>query len=329
MTDYYKTLGVSRSATADEIKQAYKSLAKIYHPDRGGDKAKFQLLQEAYDTLSDQEKKNIYDNPNPLGNLFGNGFPFNVNINDMFGMKTNNIFKKADHHYKCNITLAEVYTGVTKNFNLKRNTVCVSCKKICNSCNGVGMISKRIQMGPMINIINQQCGQCNGSGKVRNDSKCDMCNSSGTIEESKVIELALPKGVEDGKTYTYEGWGEEATKDNEKSGNLIIIVGIEEHPVLKRDGLNLKTQIDLTFKESITGKKITIHHFESSLEVDTRNFGLINPLEQYIIKNKGLESSTNNKGDMYIKFNINYNKKILSDDEITIINEVFDKVNIS
>lgn len=329
MTNYYETLGVEKNASEDDIKQAYKKLAKIHHPDKGGNKSKFQEIQEAYDTLSDENKRREYDNP--MSNIFGSGmnvFPFN--INEMFGMQMNRNMKKADQHYECFITLDDVYKGVKKSFNIKRNFICTSCKKNCNKCNGLGMVSKRIQMGPMLNIINQPCDNCSGTGKTRNDIKCDVCNSTGKIEESKLIELVIPKGVENGKTYLYEGWGQESNNINERPGNLIIIIRVQDHPIFKRNGLNLKTVLKLTFKESIIGKKISIPYFSDSIEIDAKFFGIINPLKEYTIPYKGLEDEKGNKGNILITFVINYgdDNKRFTNEEIKLIDDIFTKVDI-
>lgn len=327
MTNYYNILGLNNNATEDEIKHAYRNLAKTHHPDKGGSKEKFQEIQEAYDTLSDPQKKANYDAPSfsPFDNMFGGGmgggFPFNI-------FQTNQINKKSDHHYVCNIKLDDVFTGIKKTFNLKRSFKCKSCQINCNSCNGSGNRPQRIQIGPIIQILNQPCNTCNSSGKIKETKNCDVCVNKGTIEEEKTIEIVIPKGVDNKHKFVYEEWGEQAEKDNEKSGDLIITVEVQNHKDFERKGLDLHYKHNLTFKESIIGKKINIPYFSNTIEIDTKQYGIINPSRDYIIFQMGLENSKGQKGSLYIKFAIMYTSTILNDTEIEEINNLFTKINI-
>ena len=325
MSNYYNILGLTKNASEDEIKQAYRNLAKTHHPDKGGNKEKFQEIQEAYDTLSDPQKKHIYDNPAPsFDDIFGGGFggfPFNM-------FQTHQNRKKSDHYYTCNIKLDEVFTGLKKIFILKRNFKCKNCQKICTKCNGSGNNQQRVQIGPIIQILNQPCGSCNSSGKIKDSQNCDICTNKGTIEENKTIEINIPKGVENNHRFTYEEWGEQPDKDNENPGDLIINIVVQKHDHFERRGLDLYYTYDLTIKESIVGKKISIPYFSNSIEVDISEYGIINPAKEYIIFQKGLENVKGQKGSMYIKFNIKYPNKILNTTESQEINNLFTKLNI-
>ena len=331
MSDYYNILGLNKNSTEDEIKQAYRNLAKTHHPDKGGNKERFQEIQEAYDTLSDPQKKHVYDNPAPsFDNIFGGGFggggfggfPFN-----MFHQTQQNN-KKSDHYHTCNIRLDDVFTGLKKTFNLKRNFKCKTCQKICTKCNGSGNNQQRIQIGPMIQIINQPCNFCNSSGKIKDSKNCDVCMNKGVIEEQKNIEIVIPKGVENNYRFTCEEWGEQPEKDNEKPGDLIINIVIQKHDHFERKGLDLYYTYDLSFKESIIGKKINIPYFSNTIEADISEYGIINPTRDYIIFQKGLENVKGQKGSLYIKFNIKYQNKILNTSESQELNNLFTKLNI-
>lgn len=331
MKDYYKILGINKGSSEDEIKQSFRSLAKIHHPDKGGNKEKFQEIQEAYDTLSDPQKRAVYENPTPSFNdIFGGmggGFPFNINLNGMFQQQQNS--KRSDHFYNCNIKFEDVYTGTKKTFNLKREFNCKNCQKKCTTCNGLGNIQQKLQMGPIIQILNQPCYVCNSSGKIRDDKNCDTCRNTGVIEEQKKIEINIPKGIDNGHKFVYEEWGEQPQKENEKAGNLIITINVEINNIFERKGLDLHYKCNITLKESIIGKKINIPYFNEPFDVNTTEFGIINPNKEYIIFQKGLENSKGNKGSMYIKFNIQYpTNKILTDADINNINTIFSEINI-
>jgi len=328
MSNYYDVLKISKEATDDEIKQSYRSLAKQYHPDKkGGDKEKFQKIQEAYDILSDTQKKNEYDNKDKENINFQNlssAFPFNFGS---FANFFNQKIKKSDHIHKYFITLENAYFGTKKNFNLKRNLECNFCKKKCEICNGSGRFEQKIQLGPnIIQSIQHPCQLCKMTGKVRNII-CDKCNSKGYTIDEKRIEIIIQKGVEHGKKYLFEGWGEQATNNNEISGNFIIEINIEEHPILKRSGLDLFFDQKITLRESILGKDISIPYFKSFINLNTKSFGIIDPNKNYGLDDKGLENN-NIKGKLYINFHIIYPHIKLNDEEIKSIKNIFDKCKI-
>ena len=337
--NYYDVLGVSKNATQEEIKQSYKKLAKEFHPDKNKIKGidtteKFQKIQTAYEILSDQEKRNQYDNPSP----FGQGFNFGGSP-DIFSNIFNNNFggrggggsnlKKPDVQHICKITLNDVFSGITKKFNIKRDLKCNICKNTCSICKGQGMVAQRMQIGPFTQIINGPCQICQGSGIVRNSViVCSSCNSTGIITEKKQIEIVIPRGVENNKIYTFSEWGIQPNNSSEIAGDLIVIISVEDHHYFKRQKLDLICETEITIKESIIGKNIIISHFSGDIEINmTTMFGVINPIKYYTIKNKGLIDINNNHGDLHIKFNIKYpdNKKF-SENEINILKNAFDKV---
>lgn len=338
MTNFYEVLGVNKNSSLEEIKSAYRKLARENHPDKGGNKEKFQKIQEAYDTLYDPEKRNRYDNPVPdFFDTSGGGVPggmnfpfggFNININDLFNTGRN-IHRKSDYRHKCNITLNDVYKGITKTFNLSRDVQCNFCMQNCGTCNGSGKVAQRIQMGPMIQMLHQACNNCRGSGKTINESKeCTNC-SNGKINEKKTIDVVIPKGVENNKQYIFDGWGEQGSKEGDIPGNLIIIINIENDKNFERNGLHLKYKIKISFKESIIGKKINIPYFSNPFEINVRDYGIINPNKEYTIIKKGLENDKNEKGNMYLKFEIVYpDYHILDPKENNELSDLLNKLKI-
>ena len=333
---HYETLGLQKNASKDEIKTAYHKLAKIYHPDKntGNDsKEKFQKIQEAYETLSDDEKRSQYDNPQPQFNIpaefhqnFGN-FPFN--IFNMQQQAPQNI-KKGTEYYNFKIKLHDVYFGISKHFNVKKKIMCEKCKMNCTMCNGSGIIQgQRIQMGPFIQFTNQVCPTCVGNCVIRNNNiNCSDCGSSGFKIIEKHIELNIPKGIDDGKEYVFEEWGEQAVKPNEKSGDFIIKIEIQKHDLFYRDNLNLTYTAQISLFESITGKEMKIPHFDEIIELNVSRFGIIDPKKEYIIVEKGLKNEKNERGNLKIKFEIIYPNRILVPEEITAINDIFKKYDL-
>jgi len=346
-TDYYKTLNVNRNASFEEIKVSYRKLAKVKHPDKGGCKEEFQKIQTAYEILSDENKRREYDNPNPIPNFMNNpgGNPFqhfNVNINpgQPQGFHIPNIFhfmngnnanptKKPDEVYKCPISLKEVYFGTSRKFHIVRKSRCEKCNLECNQCSGTGFDKngQRVQIGPFLHVQNQMCNLCGGEG-YKKMPFCENCGSVGFKPKTFDVEVIVPKGVENGKTYTYEGLGEQGMKKNEISGNFIFIVDLVDDPFFKRRGLDLVHEVKISFKESIIGREITVPHMEENMKVDIRQFCVIRPGKEQIVKGKGLRDEIGNKGNLILKFDVVYPKKNLTIREIEQLEKVFESINL-
>jgi DnaJ-class molecular chaperone len=143
-----------------------------------------------------------------------------------------------------------------------------------------------------------------------------------------MIEIHIPKGVENNKQYIYEGWGEQAVKPNEKSGDFIIRLNVENHDIFERDNLDLKHKTQITLYESIIGKELIIPYFEEKIVINTNIFGIINPEKEYIVLEKGLRNEMNQKGNLKIIFKIIYPEKTFNNDEINDITNIFKKLNL-
>lgn len=327
MKNYYNILGVSKNASKDEIKQAFRKLAIENHPDKGGTTEKFQEIQEAYEIIGNEEKRNQYDNGGMSGNRHGmSNFDFFFKNGSNGGHQNNHIVKKANHHYNCDITLRDVHFGLTKKIKVKKETNCKKCYSNCNECDGVGQFSRTIQMGPFIQHINQTCSVCKGMGKLYKANECTDCKN-GKISEDKIFEINIPKGVTQNKQYIFEEWGEQAIREKEVSGDLIISINIKPHEYFQRNNLNLIYNITCNLKETIIGKNIKIEIFDEILQINTKIFGILNPNKQYIIYGKGL-SDGNKRGDLYITVKIDYPEKSLTDEEIDTLKKIFDEINL-
>lgn len=236
--DYYNVLGVSRDATADEIKKAYRKLSKKYHPDRNKDdkaaEEKFKEINEAYDTLGDEKKRKEYDNPMPDFGSFANNFGFGP-----FGFSSQ--FRQTreappvngeDVTITLNLNIEDIYSLHDKTFSYIRKKRCSKCGgygafKTCEHCHGTGMIKSQEIRGNMISITQSPCPYCHGTGRVT-DIKCSHCNNTGLETETLQYTISLKKLFDngylllDGITIQTEGVGSETTDKNGYDGHLNV-----------------------------------------------------------------------------------------------------------
>lgn len=328
MADYYNILGISKSASDDEIKNAYRKMARSHHPDKGGDKETFQKIQEAYETLSDPNKRDEYDNPSPFGNINNLNFNFNNSFFKHNQSTQNNIVKKNDYYYVCKIALREVYFGTLKKLKVQRTKICKGCIQKCNRCDGSGQTVQHLQMGPFTQIVQKPCGNCVGTGKINiENSNCVECKSTRKITEEMIFEINIKPGVDSGERFEFKDWGEQPIKDNEIAGSFIVTIEIDKDLNFTRNGLNLKHNVSLTLKESIIGKQITIPHFNENIPLDTKGFGVINPNKEYILYNKGLIDSNGKRGNVQIKFIIQYQDRTFTELELQVLKSTFEKID--
>ena len=347
----YNILELDNNASIDDIKKAYKKLAFIYHPDKNKDKpeaeAKFKEISNAYSVLSNPETKEKYDmlGDERYNNDSGGGFQHqDVNVDELFqhlfgsrrgggnpfahhdmfdgfndnGNRCNNVIKSY------NITLEDIYNGINKNIKLNIKKYCKKCHSTCPKCNGMGIIQQLMQLGPMTQIIQSQCHNCQGTGiSIKSNRNCDECKGVGVYDIEHIANLNMPKGFDMQHTI-FNGLGEQPKNNKQKAGNLIIEFKLSDHKLFIKNGNDLLYKHTLTLTESIIGKLITIEYFDEQIKINTNQFGIINPSKQYIIKNRGLPIlNTNKKGNMIIEFNIIYPK--LNNDELTNLTEILNK----
>lgn len=230
MADYYEILGVGKSASVDDIKRAYKELALKYHPDRNnGNKEaeeKFKEINEAYQVLSDKDKRYRYDNPQNTGGSFGGGFPFN--FGDMFGgfgRRTRNAPRQGgDIAISINITLYEAIFGKTQKIKYSFKLECQECLSICGACGGAGVFINSNQFVS----ISETCRACAGSGKVSSPKEsCNKCGGAGFVVENREGTIWIKPGTVSGSRFGVSGGGYPG-KNGGPPGNLIVKV---EYPV--------------------------------------------------------------------------------------------------
>lgn len=332
--DYYEVLGVSRSATPEEIKSAYRKLAIKYHPDKNpGNKEaeeKFKEAAEAYSVLSDSDKKARYDQfghaglggqPGPdFSGGFGN---LNDILNDLFGghfggfggfsgfggssSPGQKVYRGRDIRVRVNLTLEEIAHGVTKSVSVERNVPCSECSgkgaksdadiKTCPACHGTGQV-KRVVNGLFGQSISYStCQQCGGEGKIISNP-CRKCNGTGLERKRETIEVKIPAGVEEGMQLTVRGAGHSA-KNNGINGDLLVLIQEVEHPNLKRDGSNLYYTKVVSVMDAILGCETEVPcldgNYRIKVDAGTQSGSVVR------LKGKGLPSLNGGTGDMYVK----------------------------
>jgi molecular chaperone DnaJ len=308
MPDPYEALGLQRGATEEEVKKAYRKLAREHHPDKGGDAEKFKKVQEAYEVLSDPQKRQNFDQ---FGNAEGptggpGGFPPGFNPNDIFAQMFGGAFggprgpqKRANRDHDLKISLEDAYRGITKNLKITIGKPCLNCRHQCQACRGSGM--QHVQMGPM--AFQQPCQHCEGQGA--RFTGCDSCGHKRKKLEQLNLELKIPPGVEDGNTLVAHGLGEQPMRPDEEPGDLVFHVRVQSHPELMRQGLDIIWATKISFEDSVNGKKIQIPHFDGPIEMDTADWGVLDPREDYVIPMRGFKQG-DNVGRLRVSFNVIY-----------------------
>ncbi len=357
MSDYYSILGISKTASADEIKKAFRKKAMENHPDKHkGDTSaekKFKKINEAYDILKNPQKRSQYDQfgkagadgsqANGGGGGFG-GFNFNQGGGD-FSDIFENIFSEfsgrgrqsarprtargEDLVYPIQITLEEAFLGVKKSIRFKRKGLCETCNgtgskdkktaSICTECNGVGVV--RIRQGFFVQ--EHACPRCHGSGKqIKNP--CSSCGGHGIKEIIRELDIAIPKGIETGMRIRMSGEGSSAPFGG-KSGDLFIETHIEAHTTFEREGPDLFTNVSISFITAIVGGEIELKMLDGktgSIKIPKGT----QPNTQIRLRNKGMPVVNSSlKGDLYLTIQINIPKKI-NDAQIKAL-EIFEKAN--
>lgn len=304
--DPYEALGLQRGASEAEIKKAYRQLALRLHPDKPtGDAEKFKKVQGAYDILSDPQKRENYDRfgsadgppPGPFGG--GGGFP-----PDMFAQMFGGAFggprgpaKRPNRDHEIRISFEDSYRGLTKHLKITLAKPCLACRVPCQACRGRGF--QQVQMGPM--AFQQPCPHCEGQGGAFNG--CEACNFKRRKMEQLNLELKIPEGVRDGNTIMAYGLGEQPTRPDEEPGDLTFHIRVQDHPEFLRQGNDLIWPTKISFEDSVNGKKIKIPHFDGPITIDTADWGVLDPREDYIIPGKGFKPEG---GRLRVQFNIVY-----------------------
>jgi len=345
--DYYEILGINKTASAKEIKSAYRKLAKQYHPDRNkeaGAESKFKEVQEAYEILSDERKRAAYDQYGHAGTQsFGgsgyqgfegnfNGFDFSDmgSINDIFeqffggsfgGFSTsgsgNRSVRGEDLEVNVKIDFLDAIFGTEKAFDYKRRVVCHSCHgsgakdssamKTCPACKGQGRVA-RIQRTFLGNFQTvTSCPDCQGQGQIIKE-KCPECNGQGIVNEVENFSIKIPQGIPDGVTLRFKEKGNSGRKGG-GYGDLYVNIEVKPHDKLERKGDDIFTTLKLDVTEAVLGitKKVTTVHGEKDLEIPPGT------QPEAVLKMEGMGGPKfrgDGKGDQYVRIIIEIPKKL-------------------
>lgn len=314
MKDYYSILDISKNATEDDIKKAYRKSALKYHPDKNnGDDSKFKDISEAYEILSDSQKRHIYDSgEDELTNLHQEFSQHGDIFQQFFGSNPfesrKRTTKRGNFVHVINITLKDAHIGISKKLKVNVKKVCFDCKIKCCICNGTSI--RNVQNGPF--IMKQHCNECSSGYNSKHNQNCSYCKGTFEKNEEKMCKIDIPKGVNNGNIIIIEGLGEQNHKENEIPGDLHFKINIINDSHFTRLHNDFIYQVPITFKESIIGKSIIIPHFDGEINMLTDGFGVINPNKTYSLKGKGLGGN----GDLILNFQINYPMGVYSKDII-------------
>jgi molecular chaperone DnaJ len=283
--DYYEVLGLQRNASADEIKKAYRKLAMKHHPDRNPDKGsedKFKEISEAYEILSDAQKRAAYDRYGHAGvdatmgagaggahGFEGFADAFSDIFGDIFGGGRggrSNVYRGADLRYNLEITLEEAAHGSEKTIRIPTVEECGTCHgsgakpgtqpQTCPTCGGAGQV--RIQQGFF--SIQQTCPKCHGTGRIIPDP-CTSCGGAGRVKSHKTLEVKIPAGIDEGMRLRHAGHGEPGVNGG-PPGDLYVEIRIRPHAVFKRDGDDLHCEMPISFTTAALGGEIEIPTLE-------------------------------------------------------------------
>jgi len=321
--DYYEVLGVGKNADSKEIKKAYRKLAIKYHPDKNPDdknaEAKFKEAAEAYEVLSNAEKKQRYDQFGHAGMSGGAGGFGGMNMEDIFsqfgdifgggsfggfggGSQGRRVLKGSNLRIKLTLNLKEVSEGVNKKIKVRRLVMADGVTyKNCTTCNGSGSVTRvsNTILGQM--QTSSACPSCNGIGQII-DKRPSGSDINGMINKEETVNIKIPAGVEDGMQLKVSGKGNAAPSEG-INGDLIALISIQDHPELKREGQNLHYDHYISFSEAALGTKSEIPTINGKVKIN---------LEQGIqsgkilrLKDKGLPSvSSYGTGDLLIHINV-------------------------
>lgn len=341
--DYYEVLGVNKGASADEIKKAYRKLAKKYHPDlnpddKAGAEAKFKEASEAYEVLSDPDKKSRYDqfghagvDPNAAGG-FGGGFSGgfggfdDFDLGDIFGSffgggasrrNTNAPQRGRDIRMNIDLTFEEACFGTKKEITVSHMEQCSSCHGSgaaegtqptrCTACGGSGQVRavQRTPFGSMQTV--RPCEACGGKGTVITDP-CKVCRGDGSVRRSKKINVNIPGGIDDGMSLNVRGEGD-IGKNGGPAGDILLNIRVKPHKIFVRSGADINCEYPISFVQATLGGEVKVPTVDGNVTYNIPEG--TQPGTVFRLKNKGaVKLNGSGRGDQYVKIQVEIPKGI-------------------
>ena len=345
--DYYNILGVDKKASKDDIKKAFRKLAHKYHPDKsGGNEAKFKEVNEAYQTLSDDQKRASYDQfgsdgPQMGGFSGGSGFDgfdfsgfqqgqggFEFDIGDMFGGMFGGGRSASwrstkphgnDLQTSMTIDFKESIFGVEKELKVTKPSTCNTCKgdgatpgtklETCSVCNGNGVV-RNIQRTILGSIAtNQMCSKCHGSGRVPKDP-CKTCHGTGVVRDTRTIKLSVPAGIQNGETLRLSSMGEAVPGG--PSGDLYVHITVTPHKSIQRKGADLYSTLDIKLTDALLGAQYSVETLDGSAPISIPAGTKIG--STVVLKEKGVPPPAggykSRRGNFIVQLNIKLPEKL-------------------
>jgi len=344
--DYYEVLGVAKTASEDEIKSAYRKLAKKYHPDlnpgNAEAEAKFKEVNEAYGVLSDADKRAKYDQygtADPQAGFGGGGFSggfggfgsggFSGGFEDIFenifggftgSRRSNNAPEQGrDLRVDMELTFEEAAFGAKKEINLTREESCDECggsgaakgttAEVCQACHGSGQVrtTQNTVFGSFSST--QQCTACHGTGRIIR-TPCKKCGGKGRIRRARRISINVPAGIDNGQAITLRGEGEQGKRGG-AAGDLYVYFSVKPHKLFKRRGNDIYLEVAVSFANAALGAEITVPTLEDSIKYKIPEG--TQPGTVFRIRGKGIKRlGGNDRGDMYITVGVEIPRRLSS-----------------